>query len=68
MTQKEMEHICLKQAETNLEMVCYLHSSFESGMYHHCDKCVLKRKRGTPAVYCVLYALKNAIADQESEQ
>lgn len=66
MTEKEMKLICMKQAETNLEMVCYLHTSFESGMYqsgmyHNCDECELKRKN------CILYALKNIIYDMEAE-
>ena len=61
MTEKEAKLIYMKQAETNLEMICYLHTSFESGMYHHCDKCELRRKD------CILYALKNIIHDMEAE-
>lgn len=61
MTEKEMKLICIKQAETNLEMVCYFHTSFESGMYHRCDECELRRKN------CILYALKNIIHDMETE-
>lgn len=61
MNKEEMKLICMRQAKINLEMVCYLNTSFESGMVIHCDRCELKRKN------CILYALKNAIADKEAD-
>lgn len=59
MTSKEAVIKLMKPAEMNLDAVCYVFTSFENGILHHCDMCPLKRTS------CILYALKNTIYKSE---
>lgn len=55
MTGKEAQIALMKGAEVKLDAVCYLHTTFDAGIVHHCERCPLKEG------VCIFFALKNAI-------